>query len=223
MRQEAGKVRLGFLPVEWFDFFYKKTGVTGPYVFGTGLLTYLFSKEWWVVEHEFYNGLSMIPFFIFIIIKAGPHIGKFVDKEIEKYESELNEVHDYNKKVQYFKVRALATWTYVSFGFQSIQDMVDNETQMQWSNEGQNVIVEAKRENVALQLEAEYRTRLMTVYQAVKRRLDYQVTMTDIENRFVQKNLVDWVVRSVRSSITPDQDKKNIDTCIAELGRLAKA
>lgn len=200
---EPGKVRIGFVPEEWFQFFYNKTGVTGPYVFGTGLITYLVSKEWWVLEHEFYNGISLFIFCTFLVKKLGPPLAKLLDKEIDDYEKSLNDARDGEK--------------------QTLEENIESEKQLQVSNEGQLVLVDAKRENVSFQIEAEYRTRLMAVYEAVKKRLDYQVAMTEIENRFVQKNLVDWVVRNVKSSITPDQDKKNIDTCIAELGRLAKA
>lgn len=200
---EPGKVRIGVVPEEWFQFFYKKTGVTGPYVFGTGFITYLVSKEWWVLEHEFYNGISLFIFCTVLIKKLGPPLAKYLDKEIDDYEKSLNDAKDGDR--------------------QDLEQNIESEKQLQVSNEGQLVLVDAKRENVSFQLEAEYRTRLMAVYEGVKKRLDYQVALTDIENRFVQKNLVDWVVRNVKSSVTPDQDKKNIDTCIAELGRLAKA
>ena len=89
--------------------------------------------------------------------------------------------------------------------------------------EGQNLLVQAKKENVGLQLEAAYRERLSTVYNQVVQRLEYQVTKQAIERRVAQKNLVEYVVAKVKASITPDQEKQNIDRCIADLAGLAKA
>lgn len=103
-----------------------------------------------------------------------------------------------------------------------LQEQVSDEEKAQWSLEGQRLLVQAKRENVALQLEAAYRQRVQSVYQTVKKRLDFQVEKTNIERRIVQKNLVDYVVRKVRAAITPEQEKQNIDKCIADLAALAK-
>lgn len=83
VRQEPGKVRLGFVPEEWFQFFYKKTGVTGPYTFFLTFGTYLISKEIYVMEHEFYNGLSFLIMWIVGVKKLGPALAKWLDKEID--------------------------------------------------------------------------------------------------------------------------------------------
>lgn len=81
--EHPGKVRLGFLPEEWFQFFYNKTGVTGPYTFGVGLITYLCSKEIYVMEHEYYSGLSLGIMAIIAVKKLGPVIAKWADGEID--------------------------------------------------------------------------------------------------------------------------------------------
>lgn len=76
-------VRLGFLPESWFTYFYPKTGVTGPYVFGAGLLTYLLSKEIWVLEHEFWGGVSFFIMIIYGVKKFGPQVSTWLEKEAQ--------------------------------------------------------------------------------------------------------------------------------------------
>uniref|UniRef100_T1GN28 ATP synthase subunit b n=1 Tax=Megaselia scalaris TaxID=36166 RepID=T1GN28_MEGSC len=87
VRFEAPKVRLGFLPDNWFTMLYDKTGVTGPYVLGAGILTYLFSKEIYVCDHEFYGGLSLLIAIIYVVKKLGPKLANYCDKEVDKIET----------------------------------------------------------------------------------------------------------------------------------------
>lgn len=203
VRQEPGKVRHGFIPEEWFQAFYNKTGATGPYAFAFTLSTYLVSKEIYVLEHEFYTGISVLLLWTIGIKKLGPKLAQYLDKEIDEYEAHWNSGRENEKK--------------------SLQEGISAEEKAQWSIEGQTLLVQAKRENVGLQLEASYRERLLTAYQQVKNRLDYQVEKTNAERRIAQKNLVEYVIARVKASITPDQEKQNINKCISDLALLAKA
>ncbi|KAL1501651.1 hypothetical protein ABEB36_006945 [Hypothenemus hampei] len=203
VRQEPGKVRHGFIPEEWFQAFYSKTGVTGPYTFAFTLSTYLLSKEIYVLEHEYYTGLSLLVMWIYGIKKLGPKLAGYLDKSVDDYEKEWNSSRVEQKE--------------------AYETQVKDEEKAQWSVEGQTLLIQAKRENVALQLEANYRERLLNAYQAVKNRLDFQVEKTNAERRIAQKNLVEYVVARVKSSITADQEKQNINKCIADLALLAKA
>lgn len=66
-----------------FQYFYPKTGVTGPYVFGAGLTTYLCSKEIYVMEHEYYSGLSILIMVVYATKKFGPKVAAYLDKEVD--------------------------------------------------------------------------------------------------------------------------------------------
>ncbi|KAJ6635393.1 ATP synthase subunit b, mitochondrial [Pseudolycoriella hygida] len=203
VRQEPGKVRMGFLPEEWFTLFYKKTGVTGPYTFGVGLATYLCSKEIYVMEHEYYSGLSLAIMVIYAVKKFGPLVAAYCDKEIDKISADWNQgrVDELN----------------------GYQEDIESEKTEQWRADGQLLLIEAKKENVALQLEAAYRERLARVYTEVKRRLDYQVECQHVERRVNQKHMVNWIVNNVLKSITPDQEKETLNKCILDLGAIASA
>uniref|UniRef100_A0A1A9VAR8 ATP synthase subunit b n=1 Tax=Glossina austeni TaxID=7395 RepID=A0A1A9VAR8_GLOAU len=199
--EQPGKVRLGFIPDEWFQFFYNKTGVTGPYTFGVGLITYLCSKEIYVMEHEYYSGISLAIMAVVAVKKLGPPIAKWADFEIDRIENEWNEGREAELK--------------------SLKDSIEMEKKEQWRAEGSLMLMDAKKENVALQLEAAFRERVMNVYNEVKRRLDYQVECRHIERRLSQKHMVNWIVNNVLSSITPQQEKDTLNKCIADLNALA--
>nr|CAD7429681.1 unnamed protein product [Timema monikensis] len=214
-REFPDKVRYGFVPDEWFTAFYKKTGVTGPYVFGVGLTTYLVSKEIYVLEHEYYTGISVAILCVLIVKKLGPPVAKYLDKEIDDIEAGWNQGREASIK--------------------DLEDSVENEKKEQWRAEGQNLLFEAKKENVSLQLEATYRERVAEVYNEVctvlgfnlrqghivKRRLDYQVERLNVDRRIAHKHMVSWILSNVLKSITPQQEKESLQKCIADLKNLA--
>ncbi|XP_045617250.1 ATP synthase subunit b, mitochondrial [Procambarus clarkii] len=198
---EPGKVRMGFIPEEWFQFLYPKTGVTGPYMLGVGLTTYLCSKEIFVMEHEYYTGLSIFIMVVYAVKKFGPLVAKYLDKEIEDVEG---------------------SWVnYRKDSIEGIKNSIEREKAAQWSAQGEKILFDAKRENVALQLEAAYRQRLEKVYSEVKKRLDYQLETANVKTRMEHKHMVNWIVNSVKSSITPAQEAAALKQCFADLKSLA--
>ncbi|XP_050458516.1 ATP synthase subunit b, mitochondrial [Cataglyphis hispanica] len=198
---EPSPVRHGFIPEEWFQAFYSKTGASGPYVFTITVGTYLCSKEIYVMDHEYYNGISLLILCIAGVKMFGPKVAEVLDKEIDKYNDELNESR--NSELAHY------------------EDLITQEKKQQWNVDGQKMIMEIKKENVKMQLEATYRERLVQVYQEVKKRLDYQLQIENLARRIAQKHMVQWIVNEVLKAITPDQEKATLQQCIKDLEALA--
>jgi len=194
-------VRLGFLPDNWFRFFYPKTGVTGPYAFGVGFLTYVLSKEIWVLEHEFWTGVSFFIMIAYGVKKFGPQAKAYLLEEQQKIIDDLNSGKNNEIKAN--------------------KEAMEQEKKAQWQAEGQKMLFEVKRENVGLQLEAVYRQRLKDVFTEVKRRLDYQVDKQNVETNIQQKHMVSWIINRVQKAITPEAEQENLKKCIADLKGLA--
>ena len=76
-------------------------------------------------------------------------------------------------------------------------------------------------EIVGLQLEVEYRARLNEAVVQVKKRLDYQVEVNNILRGMEQKHMVDWIISSVKKSITPAQEEAALKKCLVDLKALA--
>ncbi|XP_012260952.2 ATP synthase subunit b, mitochondrial [Athalia rosae] len=199
--EKGGAVRMGFIPDEWFTFFYPKTGVTGPYTFGVGLTTYLVSKEIYVLEHEYYTGLSIAIMLIYATKKFGPVLASYTDKWNAEYLDELNGAR--NDEIK------------------TMEDAIAAEKDAQWRAEGQTLLMEAKRQNIAMQLEAAYRERMAKVFSEVKKRLDYQAQVQVVERRIGQKHMADWIISNVLKSITPEQEKATLQQCLVDLQGMA--
>lgn len=194
-------VRHGFLPEEWFTFFYPKTGVTGPYVFLAGCSTYLLSKEIYILDHEFYNAISLFSIIIFAAKKFGPKIGEYLDKQSAEYIGTYN-VGRQNE-------------------LENAETAIKNLETEKWRMEAQPLIFDVRRQNIAMALEAVYRERLMKLYIEVKKRLDYNAQIDIVERRIAQKHMVQWILSHVLKAITPEQEKANLQQCIKDLETLA--
>jgi len=200
-RIDPAPTRMCFIPQGWFDAFYSKTGVTGPYTLGVGLITFLVSKEIYVLEHEFYTGVSLFVLWGYFAKKFGPAIKEYGDKECIRENKETDSLRD--------------------LGIEA------NEKGIEVAREGiecaknEAALFVAKKENVALQLEAAYRQRLVDVHSQVKKRLDYQLETSNVERNFEQKHMVNWIVNNVRSSITPAQEAATLKQCLVDLKGLA--
>ncbi|KAL3285833.1 hypothetical protein HHI36_000353 [Cryptolaemus montrouzieri] len=203
IRGEPGEVIWGFIPNEWYKFFIPVSGHSGFYTFLFTFTTYLFSKEIYVCDHEYYNGLSIVILWVYGVKKIGPEIARSLDKEIDKYELELNIFRDKLK--------------------QDLRDSIQIEFNEQECMEGQKMLIKAKRENVHLQREAEFRRRQMEVYENVTRILDYHVAVNEIRKKIQHKNLIDWVKKEVEKNLTQELKESYMKLCLADIQRMLKA
>lgn len=170
---------------------------------GTGLLLYMLSKEIYVINHETIAAASIGAVIIYGVKKFGPGVAAFADK--------LND----EKVAKAQEVKELAV--------SSLGQAIEDEKKEQWRVEGRQMLFDAKRNNVAMLLETNYRERLHMVTNEVKKRLDYQVELQNLQQRMEQEHMVNWVEQNVVKSITPQQEKESIAKCISDLKVLAKA
>ncbi|XP_008832169.1 ATP synthase F(0) complex subunit B1, mitochondrial [Nannospalax galili] len=198
----GGKVRLGLIPEEFFQYLYPKTGVTGPYMLGTGLSLYCLSKEIYVITPETFSTIAVVGLMVYVIKKYGASIGEFIDKLNEQKIAQLEEVKQASIK--------------------QIQDAIDGEKAQQALVQKRHYLFDVQRNNIAMALEVTYRERLHRVYKEVKNRLDYHISMQDMIRRKEQEHMIDWVEKQVVQSISAQQEKETITKCIQDLKLLAK-
>merc|ERR1711937_791866 len=134
-------VRMGIFPEEWFTALYPKTGVTGPYMALFGVSTFLASKEFFVMEHDFYVGIGPAVVLTGVVKSVGPDWTAAINKELDEEEAAL-------KAIRQGEIDA-------------IKATVAAEEASQADTSAYLDIVAAKKEAVGHQLEAAYVVRRM--------------------------------------------------------------
>ncbi|CAH8565123.1 unnamed protein product [Schistosoma mattheei] len=198
------KVRMGVFPDSWFQPFYNKTGVTGPYMFMFGSFMFLINKEIWVFDGHFLEFFVFLSMSVMIVKRFGAPTRKIVEKWAKEGEHLM-----YHQPINEVK-------SYIDNTIKTCEMEVERAAAVPEH-------VRAKEENIALQLEATYRERLQSVYRTVHRRLEYHVERENTRKRYIQQHMVNWVVDHVVKGITPAQEKDTLTHCINELKRLAQA
>ncbi|XP_049736066.1 ATP synthase F(0) complex subunit B1, mitochondrial [Elephas maximus indicus] len=198
----GGKVRFGLIPEEFFQLLYPKTGVTGPYVLGTGLILYFLSKEIYVITSETVSGAALAVLVIYAVKKYGAVIGQFADKLSEEKIARLEE----------FKQSCI----------KYAEDGIDFEKEKQAVVQKRHYLFDVQRNNIAMAFEVAYRERLHTVYREVKNRLDYHISVQNMMRRKEQEHMINWLEKKVVQSISAQQEKETIAKCIEDLKLLAK-
>lgn len=99
------------------------------------------------MEHEFYTGVSVLIMCIIMVKKIGPPLAAYLDKEMDIHEEQI-EASRINE-------------------IKGNKELIEGEKKEQWRAEAQQFIIDAKKVNIAMQLEAIYRERIANVYNEV--------------------------------------------------------
>ena len=146
MFQKSGQKKS--LHIDRDDFFSLLfAGVTGPYMFVTSFGTLLLSKEYFPLSHDFYTGSAMAALVAVLCHKVGPDVQAWSHKMVDDQVTSVSEMR--NKEIDRCKVA------------------LEDEGKAQFMSGSYEELIAAKKENVALQMEAEYRARLKDAYTQV--------------------------------------------------------
>ncbi|CAF0871041.1 unnamed protein product [Adineta ricciae] len=201
LRETPNPVRWYCVPESWFKFFYEKTGVTGPYMFFYGLIIYGFSKEYIVLWYDFTEYIILAAAVMTVVKKIGPMVGDVFRGWHQ------DEVNRYTSVVQNSKAMAGK----MLHGYEESLERAKNI----------GILGDARKEIVSMALETAYRDRLRQMYEAVKRRLDYQVALQNARKDFERSNMINWITNEVKKSITAKQEQDALQSCLQQLRQIA--
>lgn len=182
------------------EFLADKTGVTGFGTLVAGLTAVSISKEIIIFHNETLIGFALATVIYGLMKKLGSPIGEYLDQRSQDILDSLN--IERNSKLKTLESSILAN------------------QQLEENLQCRKDVFEIMQENNALSLEEEYRQRQLTLYNAVKKRLDFQADYEATERRLNHEHLVAWVEQQVAAAVSAKPDE-SFPRCLQEVERLA--
>lgn len=102
-----------------------------------------------------------------------------------------------------------------------LKNLIKAEETAQQNATQQKILFDAKRENIKLQLEAEFRRRQMVAYNEVRNRLEFLLAKQTAERQYQQQHMVNWIIENVAKGISAQQEKDVLQKCLSDLKQLA--
>jgi len=178
-------------------------GQSSSPVFIGGLATFILSKEYYVVTEETI-GLFTICGVLYVLTKGlSEPVSKWLRKEDKALVVML--ANERKGKVQQY---------------QDELAVVQEEDELSSYIDD---IFEANKGIAEMNVETEYRRRLLEVDTEVTKRLNYQVELQNIERSIEERHMASWVEQEVIKSISAEQEEDTLLKCIQDLNALADA
>jgi len=195
-----------FLPKSWFDFFYEKTGVTGPYVFAGAVFTALCSKEYYMFGHNYDHHSRQIFWMAVTFGLLNKNYGESVRDFFEDFRTRKFIAMDQIKEAE----------------VESCYEELEEVNLAKWRAGLSEFYNEAKQVNLAAMLETCTLERQAMVAGAVRNKLEYHKAVQGVDKELAQNHMVEWVEGQVMQSINEESQEATLDSCIAELHVLAE-
>lgn len=180
-----------------------KAGESGATMFTVGLAAFLLSKEYFLINDEVLLILVMGGTGYQLSKAAGPAVGKMLDERRDAILEKMNKG----------KNAHLA----------ALENAIDTAREGEAALEDRKEYFDIMKANNEMRLEIEYRRRLHEVETEVKKRLDYQVDLQNLERNVEEEHIASWIENQVVSSITAKHETDAIAQCIKDLNALAEA
>lgn len=201
--QVSSMTRMTFIPESFFKMLEPRTGHCGPYILLWGGFATCLSKEWLPLTAETWWTMGAVVFYSFMINNL---VAPWADREDTIFYDERHS--------------RISAWKDYKIGLASSE--VDGIAQLKEQTSGLSLVQEQRRINLELAIDAEHMNRQADLTEAVKKRLDYQVAVTNAEREAMTKHMISWIDREVASAIEKRSAKDDLAAAIAQLKGMAK-
>jgi len=182
---------------------YKKiAGNTGEYALILGIANYMTSEEMWSLPVG--GILSVQALFFYTVYRKAQAPAKAW--HVKSVKEQLDKLYSADK------VKMISSETAIAEAAVQMRFLEDRPE-----------FFEIKQNQVELEAEVTYRKRLLEVETEIKKRLDYQVEMQNVQRSIEEKHIAAWVEKEVLKSIAEQREEDTFQACINDLEALAAA